>query len=61
MQAELTRMRRNDQITVKERFLALVSQEPSTWDKDYHRRKRKRLWNKLILKWLIFKDELFGS
>lgn len=60
MQTEITRMRRNDEITLKERFLALVSQEPSTWDKDYRRRKIKRLWNRFVLNWLIFKDKIFA-
>lgn len=40
----------------KQRFLALVSPEPSTWEADYKRRKRKRFWNKLVLRYLIAKD-----
>lgn len=38
------------------RFLALVSPEPSTWEADYKRRKRKRFWNRIVLRYLITKD-----
>lgn len=58
MQDELTRMRKNDEITNKERFLALVSQEPSTWDKDCKRRKRLRHWNKLVQIYLVIKNKI---
>lgn len=40
----------------KKRFLALVSPRPSTWKADYKRRKRKRFWNKIVLRYLIAKD-----
>jgi hypothetical protein len=40
----------------KKRFLALVSPRPSTWEADYKRRKRKRFWNRIVLRYLITKD-----
>lgn len=38
------------------RFLTLVSPRPSTWEADYKRRKRKRFWNKIVLRYLVTKD-----